>query len=411
MAGWRSLGQARRPHPIVNFGVQQVGRNGTGVKKASHNSIEISFQYDGRRCRERLKLEPTAANLEKARRHRDAIQDAITNGNFDYAVTFPNSKNIEKYSEPKPLTLGGHLDNWLTSKKPQVKASTYTGYAKIVRFVGARIGNIPLIEFRRRHAAEFAAGLTCGNKRIGNLLSPVRSALDEAVHLELIETNPLKDWSYKKVMPPRKPPIDPFTREEQAEILAMLDGQNLNLITFAFWTGLRTSELCALEWGDIDWNRQVVRVDKARTQDSDEDETTKTLASIRDVKLLPPALAAIKAQKGHTFLEGCKVFHNPRTGQPWEGDQAIRKTCWRPAIKKAGVRYRKPYQTRHTFASMCLSAGENLAWVSRMLGHANVMQTARAYATWIPDTSPDAGLKMAEMFGGNVVINVVIPGE
>jgi len=385
-----------------------MGRNGIGVKAASNTSIEITFQYNGTQCRERIKLKPTATNLIRAEKHRMDIIEAIGNGTFDYAVTFPNSKNIAKFKEPDPLTLGAYLEEWLATKKPQIKTSTFVGYSKIVRFIGQNIGTIPITEFRRKHAAELAASLGCGNKRIGNILSPIRAALTEAVRNELIDSNPLNDWTYKKIMPPRKTVIDPFTKDEQTLILAEMDGQHHNLIKFAFWTGLRTSELCAIEWGDVDWNKKTIRIDKAKTQNSEDDETTKTLSSIRDVKLLPPALEALKGQKKFTFLEGNKIFNNPRTGQAWTGDQAIRKTCWMPAIKKAGVRYRKPYQTRHTFASMCLSSGENLAWVSKMLGHSNVLQTARTYATWIPDSTPDAGLKMFDLFSGNVSINIAI---
>ncbi|WP_316867790.1 site-specific integrase [Ralstonia mannitolilytica] len=39
------------------------------------------------------------------------------------------------------------------------------------------------------------------------------------------------------------------------------------------------------------------------------------------------------------------------------------------------MRYRKPYQTRHTYASMMLSAGEYLMWVARQMGHANATIT------------------------------------
>jgi integrase len=200
-------------------------------------------------------------------------------------------------------------------------------------------------------------------------------------------------------MPPKSSDVEPFTRVEQELILANLTGQGKNLIQFAFWTGLRTSELIELEWGDIDWNRGIARIERAKTQYADEAETTKTKSGERDVKLLPPALEALKAQKSFTFLQDGKVFMNPRTGEPWTGDQAIRKTLWKPALKKAGIRYRRPYQTRHTFASMMLSAGEPLAWVSKQLGHSNVLMTAKVYATWIPDSQPEAGLKAVELFG------------
>ena len=39
--------------------------------------------------------------------------------------------------------------------------------------------------------------------------------------------------------------------------------QTRNIFEFAFWTGLRTSELIALEWGDIDFDRAIVRVRRA----------------------------------------------------------------------------------------------------------------------------------------------------
>ena len=51
------------------------------------------------------------------------------------------------------------------------------------------------------------------------------------------------------------------------------------------------------------------------------------------------------------------VFHNPRHHKPWKDDQAIRKTVWIPALERAGIKYRNPYQTRHTFASTMLSKG------------------------------------------------------
>lgn len=44
---------------------------------------------------------------------------------------------------------------------------------------------------------------------------------------------------------------------------------------------------------------------------------------------------------------------------------------WKPALKRAGVRARALYQTRHTFATLALSSGEAIGWVAEMLGHAN----------------------------------------
>jgi integrase len=376
-----------------------MGRDGNGVKAASETTIEITFTYNGIRCRERIKLKPTAINLAKAERHRAAVLHAIAAGTFDYATTFPGSKNIAKFTEKPALTVEKYLNDWLAGKRPQIKSSTHNDYLKTIRIINEQFGAMQLCDLKRKPIAEWARSLGCSNKRISNLISPLRAALTDAAHHELIDTNPIAGWTYKKIMPPKSSDVEPFTRAEQELILANLTGQGKNLIQFAFWTGLRTSELIELEWGDIDWNRGIARIERAKTQYADEAETTKTKSGERDVKLLPPALDALKAQKAFTFLQDGKVFLNPRTGEPWTGDQAIRKTLWIPALKKAGIRYRRPYQTRHTFASMMLSAGEPLAWVSKQLGHSNVLMTAKVYATWIPDSQPEAGLKAVELFG------------
>lgn len=118
---------------------------------------------------------------------------------------------------------------------------------------------------------------------------------------------------------------------------------------------------------------------------------TKTKSSVRDVLLLPPALEALKYQKSFTYLESKRVFYNPRTNTPWETDGQIRKTCWTHILRKAGIRYRNPYQTRHTYASMMLSAGENPLWVATQMGHKDTEMIIKHYGRWIPDKSTVAG--------------------
>ncbi len=202
-----------------------------------------------------------------------------------------------------------------------------------------------------------------------------------------------------KAAPPKEDDIDPFNPEEQQAVLGALSGQARNMMQFALWTGLRTSELVALDWGDIDWLREEVMVSRAMTQaGKGKAETTKTAAGRRSVKLLRPALEALKAQKTHTFLADAEVFQNPRTLERWAGDGPIRKTMWVPAMKKAGVRYRRPYQTRHTYASMMLSAGEHPMWVAKQMGHTDWTMIARVYGRWMPSADEIAGQKATALF-------------
>lgn len=375
-----------------------------GVRVASTTTIEIDFYYSGERQRERLKLEPTSANLKRASLHRAAIVHAIECGTFDYATTFPNSKKALKFAKTPQavgLTTEAYLDQWLRAQKKKLKASTWDDYRKIIDNIWIpKVGHIELASLRRPDIKAVVVAMSCGNKRLTNVLSALRSALHDAVHDdELIETNPIADWTYQNAEALKEDSdVDPFTKDEQAQILGQVQGQVLNLFRFAFWTGLRTSELCALDWSDIDWDRGVIKITKALTQASKEIETTKTAAGRREVKMLGPARRALEDQVQFTQAAGAEVFQDPRHLARWMGDQAIRKGYWAPALAKAGVRYRRQYQTRHTYASMMLSSGENPMWVAGQMGHSSWTMIARVYGRWMPDASPNAGLKAVTTF-------------
>jgi integrase len=380
-----------------------MGRDGRGVKAASESSIEITFTYQGIRCRERIALQPTPANLKRAEHHRSAIMHAIVTDSFDYAATFPKSSNASRFAKQKGdvETIEAFLESWLKAQRPHMKASSFDGYRKIVD--GKLIpwfGQLKVSEIKKAHVRDQLRPLAASNKTLANIQSVLRKALDDAIEDELIDINPLASWCFSKIEPPDEvDDIDPFSKDEQAIILEQVDGQGRNLLQFAFWTGMRTSELVALDWGDIDFVRGVVRVTRALTQQSTEPEGTKTAAGRREIKLLQPAMEALKAQKQHTWLRGAEVFQNPQSSLRWTGDQAIRKTLWTWALKRGGVRYRKPYQTRHTYASMMLSAGEHPMWVAKQMGHKDWTMIARVYGRWMPDADIGAGSRAESIFG------------
>lgn len=366
---------------------------------------------DGAQRRERIPLVPSPANLRRAEQHKAAIDLAIYNGTFDYAATFPSSKRAARSGyKTGQIPLADYLARWLVRKEAHLKASTLDGYRKIITGVLIpRLGHHALVLLSRKMVKEALIEVKASNKRLSNIQSCLRSALSDAVDDELIEANPLAGWAYsvKETLKTKddalESEIDPFTQAEQAALLAATSGQYRNLLQFAFWTGLRTSELVALEWWDIDWIRGEARVSKGLTKAAKEAELPKTAAGVRGVKLLPMALAALEAQKPFTYIAGAQIFHDPRYGRPFDGDQAIRKSFWIPATRKAGVRYRRPYQSRHTYASMMLMAGEHPMWVAKQMGHTDWSMIARVYGRWI-DKGGDEGAKANAMFGTPVQI-------
>ena len=187
---------------------------------------------------------------------------------------------------------------------------------------------------------------------------------------------------------------DPLTVEDRDNILADLtkhyDARVYAYFLWMFYTGMRPEEAIALRWSDIDWNRQVARVQRVRTFKGAERDGSKTNAE-RDVDLLPQALDALKEMKAHTFMlkverEGDTandIFQNPVTGRAWHDERSQRDNYWRPSLKRFGIRWRKPYNTRHTFATAALMTGVPPAYIADQLGH-SIKILLDKYARWIP---------------------------
>lgn len=377
-----------------------MGGRAAGVRTETKSSVVIDFYYRGVRCRERLKLDPTKANLKYAANLRAEIQTEIARGTFDYARHFPDSARALQLSRTPgaAIAVGPALDAWLRGMKGQLAYSTFRGYElSIERVWWPACGNMRLAEITRTWLKSWVAEQSCGLKRIRNVLLPMRGLFAQASEDELIQRNPFVGWAPRKIEPPKeKDDIDPFTPQEVMAILGACVGQVRNLFEFGFWTGLRTSELIALRWEDVDLTGATVTVRRAKVRQRIK--VPKTKSGNRTVVLLPPALEAIKAQRQYTALADAEVFNNPRTDAPWLHDGPIRKTAWQPTLRRAGVRYRYPYQMRHTFASTLLSAGENPVWVAAMMGHKDWAMIVRVYGRWIPSVAPDAGKKAAAVW-------------
>src|SRR5207302_7197422 len=156
------------------------------------------------------------------------------------------------------------------------------------------------------------------------------------------------------------------------------------LYTVAIFTGLRTSELIGLKWGDLDWTSiPPLAVIKHSFTKHDGEHLTKAPGSARAVDLRPQAVRALKEQQTSSRLKSDFVFCSS-VGGPLDRDNLMNR-IWYPALKRAGIRERKPYQTRHTFATLALSAGEDIGWIAKQMGHANTKMVIEHYHRHIPN--------------------------
>lgn len=230
-------------------------------------------------------------------------------------------------------------------------------------------------------------------KTINNNLIPLRLYFDDLVQNEELDKSPLRNITNVEVA---RPIPDPLTEAEYQAVMSVLKGAAKNFFQFACWTGLRTSELIALLWSDVDLERGIITVSRAKVRGRVKG--TKTAGSTRNIEATAPAIEALRNQREFTYLQQREVFLNPNTGRPFSGDKPVRETFWKPALKKAGVRYRKAYCTRHTFISLALSYGCNPNWVAQQAGHVNTAMVWKHYGKYIRTDRVNVDLldKMAE---------------
>ncbi len=101
------------------------------------------------------------------------------------------------------------------------------------------------------------------------------------------------------------------------------------------------------------------------------------------------------AQKALSWLLGAYVFLDAKQ-QP-VNQELFRQKAWEPVLKRLNLRYRSPYQMRHTFATLAISAGENINWVARMLGHKSPVVTLERYNRYVPNLTRSDGRALLEV--------------
>ncbi|MCU7372796.1 site-specific integrase [Paucibacter sp. O1-1] len=283
------------------------------------------------------------------------------------------------------------LQTQLATYETQVKngtlsPSTYDGYRKAINGERMKFWNeVTLSEATPSKLREWIGGMGITAKTARNVLIPLRSVFEDALNDDLIESNPFDKIALKKLLKQTTKSsdyeVDPLDLAERTQLLNSCRADERPMMQFWLNTGLRPGELMALRWDRIDWVHKRARIDLNRVAKTDKD--PKTLAGVRDVDLNDEAIAALIAQKPITFLAGKQIWQNPRTGEPWDTDAQVRKTLWTPLCTRAGVRYRNPYQCRHTYASSMLTAGANPWYVAQQLGHVDVQMVFKVYGKFI----------------------------
>ncbi|HAV9059472.1 DUF3596 domain-containing protein [Enterobacter asburiae] len=378
----------------------KLPRGVTIRKHRNGETINITFTYKGVKCREPLSnLDVTSKNIKYAERTLGEIYNKIERGTFVYAEYFPRSTRLKIFGNAAAgKTVKMYLDEYLViCETRKLSPSTIGGYKKC-RSALSSLHMFPASELTPAALKTWIQSQKTTLKTIRNQLSFLRSALDEAVTDGVLQINPVSLVTASRYQSDKSEAessyvVDPLSPAEVDALLSAAGNKQWeNLFRFAIQTGLRSSELCALRWRDIDFVGKTAHVQNASVVGIIKG--TKTKAGTRKVELSEEAMTALTSQKMFTFMKDTTIFEDPKTNKPWDSADAIRKKAWVPTLRKAGIRYRNPYQTRHTFATRLISRGVNLFWLATQMGHKGPEMLFRHYGSYLKEYDGNTSLNI-----------------
>ncbi|MDR0453640.1 MAG: site-specific integrase [Deferribacteraceae bacterium] len=320
------------------------------------------------------------------------ISRKINAGTFKIGEYFPD-KEEKQINIEHDVLCNQYILQWIELKKSVITYSTAKSYAYIVRTLTPYFNNIRLIDVRPTHIRNIVSQLVNNQlspKTVRNMILMLSNVFKYAHDDGIIESNPTKNIQLPKV---KIEEPDPFTHDEILKILDYMDKHHPKMTAFfaiGFYSGMRTGEIMALKWANFDFNKHKILVDATHTANKIKD-STKT-GKARYVDIIPNLDKYIQKHKEHTFLQNSYLFIN-QYGDPFISQTSIVRHYWQPCLQRLGIRYREPYQMRHSFACMMLDVGENIKWVANMLGHTDLSMVTKRYGNWLTPSEGRAGMK------------------
>ncbi len=382
--------------------------------RRDNGMLFLDFRYQDVRCREQTALTDTAANRKRLQKVLDRIEADIAAGTFDYRRFFPGSKNAAKFdptpagaigspqtapavgvavsptapSVPSTPPFKDFAETWYAEKEVEWRRSYRTTIrreldcALIPKFGEKAVGQISKADVLA-YRAELGKATAKGKQtklsaaRINKMMNPLRQILNEAADRFDFRT----PFDSVKQLKTKRTDVDPFTLAEVKQVLDTVRPDFKHYFTVRFFTGMRTGEIDGLQWKYVDFENRLILV--RETVVGGEEEYTKTDGSQRDIQMSQLVFDALKAQFEATGKLSKFVFCN-RLGTPLD-HKNVTNRVWYPLLRHLNLKKRRPYQCRHTAATLWLASGEAPEWIARQLGHTTTEMLFRVYSRYVPN--------------------------
>ena len=368
----------------------------TVTKRGNSYRIKVSCGYDahGKQIVQCMTWKPTpgmsARQIEKElQRQTVFFEEECMQGNVVATIKFEDFAHrwFKEYAEMR------------------LKESTLQGYRSMESRIYKGIGHIRLDKLTTRHIQKFILELcdsTCeGRRNRDKKLSPktiklfksmISSILDYAVKMQMIRDNPCKNVQIPRVITPEK---EYYTIEEAQHLFELFKEEsehNYIYVCFyilAIYSGFRLGELMGLEWKDINFDTNVVSVNRTCLYSKDKGhytETPKTALSKRCLKLPQDVINVLKKWRALQDVQcrkiGDKWVETDRVFTKWNGqtlDRSAPSRYFKKFCERTGMRYVSNHSWRHLNATLLINSGVDVKTVQSCLGHSVATTTLNLY--------------------------------
>ena len=392
------------------------------IRVLPSNKLYIDFRYLDERFREATLLENTAPNKKKLGQMAKRSDVDMPVGTFDYAKYSSESKSLKKVAllelrnDQGRLgndipTINQQIDRWLEEKEIEWRVNYRNTMVSIIdKHIRPELGDLPLDALLRDRAITFRSGLakyrTPGGKPLSNAtINRIMTMLKAVVEDGCIRHKLVTPFERIKKLKEVKVHIEPFNLNEVTAMIADVRSDFRDYLITRFFTGMRSAEINGLRWKYIDFDRREILVRETFTQGNFE--YTKNDPSQREIAMSAPVFDALKRQfeiTGHGDRNGL-VFCS-RQGTPIDSKNFTNR-IWKPMLVDLDIAYRRPYNTRHTCATLWLASGEAPEWTARQLGHANTQMLFSVYSRYVPNLTRNDGSAFERMLASTGTSGVV----
>ena len=374
------------------------------------NHLYFDFQYLKLRCREQTMLLDTKQNRKKLAMVLSRIEAEMTLGEFEYKKYFPNSTMASRIASLEEKRRPGYTKTplfedfareWFSEMEPTWRAATakfYLGYlnSRLIPHFGkmevSQITKADILKYRSNVAKQANGKLK--PKTINKFIKCLNMVMNEAAdrynftppHLNI------------KLLKEEKVHIQPFSIQEVNLILASVRQDWKDYLLIRFFTGLRTGEVDGLVWENVDFERREILVRK--TYSAKRWEYTKNDGAQREIDMSTLVYNCLLERYNHRDTSCEMVFHTSK-GSPIHTPNFLRRV-WMPILAHLQIKYRKPYQTRHTAATLWLAAGENPNWIAKQMGHTTTVMLFSVYARYVPNLTRKDGSAMERLLASSI---------